>query len=152
MYGSPDAFSILALLYPHLRYEYSQFHIDHMHPKSRFTKTKLREAGLDEDGVEFAHKGYNLLPNLQLLPGAVNEAKKAKPFATWLDEQQDPDWHKTFSFIPEVDLRLQNFRQFYEARQKALVGELRAKVGFVETARSAEYSEEEVPTAEISQA
>lgn len=148
-YGGPDAFSILALLYPHLRYEYSQFHIDHMHPKSRFTKTKLREAGLDEDGVEFALEGYNLLPNLQLLPGTVNEAKKAKPFATWLEEQQDPDWHKAFSFIPAVDLRLQNFHQFYEARQRVLVRELKAKIGFVETARSAEDSEAEVLTAEI---
>src|SRR5215210_7955186 len=75
-YGSSDAFSILTLLYPHLQYEYSQFHIDHMHPKSHFTKTNLRDAKLGEDGVELALRRYNMLPNLQLLPGTVNEAKK----------------------------------------------------------------------------
>lgn len=141
-YGSPNAFSILALLYPHLRYEYSQFHIDHMHPQSRFTKTKLREAGLDEDDVSFALGGYNLLPNLQLLPGTVNEAKKAKPFAAWLDAQQDPGWHKAFSFIPEVDLGLQNFRQFYGARQKILVRELKAQIGFIEPTQSSDVLDE----------
>ena len=96
-YGSPDAFSILALLYPHLRYEYSQFHIDHMHPKSHFTKSNLRDAGLDGDDIELALGRCNLLPNLQLLPGPVNEAKKAKPFTVWLDEQTDPKWsHSEF--------------------------------------------------------
>ncbi len=141
-YGSPSAFSILALLYPHFRYEYSQFHIDHMHPQSRFTKTKLREAGFDEDGVRLALGRYNMLPNLQLLPGPVNLEKRAKPFAAWLDKQEDPGWHKSLSFIPDVDLELQNFHRFYEARQKILVRELKAKIGFVETDESAEDSDE----------
>ncbi len=151
-YGSPDAFSILALLYPHLRYEYSQFHIDHMHPQSSFTKTKLRESGLDEDNVKLALGRYNVLPNLQLLPGPVNLDKRAKPFAAWLDEQEDPGWHKSLSFIPNVNLELQNFHQFYEARQKILVRELKARIGFVESARSAENSEEEGPPANTPQA
>jgi hypothetical protein len=74
---------------------------------------------------------YNALPNLQLLPGPANVDKRAKPFRAWLDEQNDSGWHRALSFVPDVNLELRNFHQFYEAREKALVRELKARIGFV---------------------
>jgi hypothetical protein len=41
-------------------------------------------------------------------------------------------WHRSLSFIPNVDLELQNFHEFYEARRQLLAKVLRDKIGFVE--------------------
>lgn len=57
--------------------------------------------------------------------------KRAKPFRAWLDEQNDPGWHRALSFVPDVHLELRNFHQFYEAREKVLIRELKARIGFV---------------------
>jgi hypothetical protein len=46
-YGDPYVFSTLALLFPHLSYHHTRFHIDHMHPSSVFTKKNLTNAGMD---------------------------------------------------------------------------------------------------------
>ena len=46
-YGQGFTFSVLSLLYPHLDYN-NQFHIDHIFPKSLFTRTKLRKRGIAE--------------------------------------------------------------------------------------------------------
>ena len=47
-YEDRYAFPILALLYPHLDYKNGDFHKDHIHPKSRFTKSNLKKAGIDK--------------------------------------------------------------------------------------------------------
>ncbi|WP_304297041.1 DUF262 domain-containing protein [Porphyromonas gulae] len=36
-YGSPAALPVLQMLYPHLDYKNSTFHVDHIYPKSKFT-------------------------------------------------------------------------------------------------------------------
>ena len=43
-YENRYAFSILALLYPHLDYRNNDFHKDHIHPKSQFGRKKLKKA------------------------------------------------------------------------------------------------------------
>ena len=40
-YGNPAVLPVLQVLYPHLDYKNSKFHIDHIYPKAKFT-IKLR--------------------------------------------------------------------------------------------------------------
>lgn len=94
-YGSPYAFAILALIYPHLKYEYSNFHIDHMHPRRTFTKEGLGRAGVPRGDVAFCLEHFNQLPNLQLLSGPVNESKRQQPFEKWLEGEQNPGYTGT---------------------------------------------------------
>ncbi len=68
---SDQVFPILQILYPHLNYKNTTFHIDHIYPKSKFKKENEK---LDKD----FYKCENLLYNYQLLEGAENSAKKDK--------------------------------------------------------------------------
>ncbi len=129
-YGEPDAFATLALLYPHYHFDHVQFHIDHIHPRAGFTTKALSAAGMATDAIRTAVDRRDLLPNLQLLTGPMNEHKTAKPFAKWLDEQDSPPAVRALNFIPDVDLALGNFHQFYEERHKKLTRELAIKLGF----------------------
>ncbi len=64
-------FPILQILYPHLNYKTTTFHIDHIYPKSKFNEKNKK---LNKD----FYKWGNHLYNLQLLEGAENSAKKDK--------------------------------------------------------------------------
>lgn len=59
-YGSPAILPILQILYPHLDYKNSTFHIDHIYPKSKFND---KNESIDQN---YLAKG-NYLYNLQLL-------------------------------------------------------------------------------------
>lgn len=62
-------FPILQILYPHLNYKTTTFHIDHIYPKSKFNGKNKK---LNQDF--YGWRDY--LFNLQLLEGAENQAKK----------------------------------------------------------------------------
>ena len=51
-YGQGYTFSTLALLYPSLDFR-NKFHIDHIHPRSLFTRAKLKKAGIPEVNIDF---------------------------------------------------------------------------------------------------
>ena len=53
------------------------FHVDHVFPKSGFTKSKLTKAGVPEEDIESFKEMANSLPNLQLLEGGENVEKQA---------------------------------------------------------------------------
>lgn len=131
-YGKKYTFSVLALLYPSLNYRYN-FHQDHIHPRSLCSsRDKLRMAGIPDNEIDFILQNYNKIPNLQLLEGAENIAKKDRPFVDWLDETY-PDavareQFKERHFLTGLDLSLNNFRSFYENRKKALKNALKQTV------------------------
>ncbi|WP_338833975.1 hypothetical protein MHLNE_03470 [Moorella humiferrea] len=131
-YGKKYTFSVLALLYPSLNYHYS-FHQDHIHPRSLCSsRDKLRRAGIPDNDIDFILQNYNKIPNLQLLEGPENIAKKDRPFVEWLDETY-PDavareQFKERHFLTGLDLSLSNFRSFYENRKKALKNALKQMV------------------------
>jgi hypothetical protein len=70
-YGQSYTFSVLALLYPTLDFR-NTFHIDHIHPRSLFSRNKLIKRGIDGDDLGFYLDHADLLPNLQLLEGIPN--------------------------------------------------------------------------------
>jgi hypothetical protein len=84
-YNQNYTFSILALLYPNLDFR-NRFHIDHIHPRSLFTKAKLLNRGIPEDEVDFYLQNVDALPNLQLLEGIPNQEKSSAAFVIWLDK------------------------------------------------------------------
>ena len=125
-YGQAYTFSSLALIYPSLDFR-NKFHQDHIFPKKIFTQKKLEKAGIPSDDIEFYLDNYNCLANLQLLEGVQNQEKSGQPFDTWLQEKYPRDIdRKAFMerhYIPDIDLSLQNFRQFITERKKKLKAE-----------------------------
>ena len=122
-YGNPDTFSVLSLLYPGVDLN-NRFHVDHIFPKARFTKQRLRCAGVPEDEIESYMECVNRVANLQLLEGPINLEKSEKMPADWLKSQYtDIDalnsWKRRnfleeHSLVPET---MEGFLGFYEDRR-----------------------------------
>ena len=122
-YGKMYTFSTLALLYPTLDFR-NLFHMDHIHPKSSFSDSKLREKSIDETKIQFYKDNYDYIANLQLLEGTVNEEKLNKDFKGWLEEKYpDESIRKDFmrkNYIPDVDLSFDNFEEFISKRKELM--------------------------------
>ncbi|WQR78314.1 DUF262 domain-containing HNH endonuclease family protein [Helicobacter pylori] len=115
-------FPILQILYPHLNYKTTTFHIDHIYPKSKFKKNKK----LDKDFYECENHLYNL----QLLEGAENSAKKDKDPESWLKEEykneQAIEEYKKRNYIdPTLKLEWENIKEFREKREEAIITKLK---------------------------
>ncbi|MGL2909208.1 GmrSD restriction endonuclease domain-containing protein [Helicobacter pylori] len=126
MCSSSDArvFPILQILYPHLKYKTTTFHIDHIYPRSKFNEKNEK---LNQDF--YGWKDY--LFNLQLLEGAENQAKKDKDPEVWLkeenkDNQQAIEEYKRKNYIdPTLELEWENIKEFREKREKAIIEKLK---------------------------
>lgn len=126
-YGQPYTFSTLALLYPTLDFK-NQFHIDHIFPKSFFTRPKLTKRGIED--INFYMDNFNYLANLQLLEGPINEEKSNIDFKEWLEldypnKEERKDYMKKH-FIPDVDLDFENFKEFIIKREEILLNEFKS--------------------------
>ncbi|MGL2625224.1 GmrSD restriction endonuclease domain-containing protein [Helicobacter pylori] len=117
-------FPILQILYPHLNYKTTTFHIDHIYPKSKFKKENKK---LNQDF--YGWRDY--LFNLQLLEGAENIAKKDKDPEVWLkeeykDNQQAIEEYKRKNYIdPNLRLEWENIKEFREKREEAIIKRLK---------------------------
>ncbi|RVZ27672.1 DUF262 domain-containing protein [Helicobacter pylori] len=116
-------FPILQILYPHLNYKTTTFHIDHIYPKSKFKKENKK---LDKDFYECGNHLYNL----QLLEGQENKAKKDKDPEVWLKEEckneRAIEEYKKRNYIdPNLKLEWENIKEFRETREKAIIKTLK---------------------------
>ena len=122
-YSQGYTFSTLALLYPTLDFR-NKFHIDHIHARSFFTRTKLRKGGVSDDEIEFYMDSVDMLPNLQLLEGVANQEKLAARFDDWLQttcrSKQARIEFCAKHYIPDAGLSLTSFREFFEGRRNSL--------------------------------
>jgi len=127
-YAQAYTYSALAFIYPSLDFR-NKFHQDHIFPKKLFTRKRLEKRGIKADDIEFYLENYNYLANLQLLEGIPNQEKSGKGFDIWIKEKYpDNNDRKAYMerhYIPDVDLTLENFRQFIEEREKLLVAEFK---------------------------
>lgn len=131
-YGDRRTFALLALLYPFVDLR-NQFHIDHIYPQSAFGKRALRQLGFTDDEADLLRERMDRLPNLQLLEGAINEAKRDTLPRKWL-ERQLPDearWAEYLRIhdIPYVAEDLTGFAEFYEVRRRLMLSRLRELLG-----------------------
>lgn len=122
-YGDSQVFPILQILYPHLNYKTTTFHIDHIYPKSKFNGKNKK---LNQDF--YGWRDY--LFNLQLLEGAENSAKKDKDPEMWLkeeykDEQAIEEYKKRNYIDPNLKLEWENIKEFRETREKAIIKRLK---------------------------
>lgn len=127
-YGKPKTYCALTLLYPSLNY-ISKFHQDHIHPKSLFSKKRLRDFGISHDKIDAYISRVNELGNLQLLEATQNIEKHDKPFLQWLDAKFGSAEEKKLFLVQnhvglDQDLSLEAFLDFVEARRKRLKSEL----------------------------
>jgi len=124
-YGKGHTFSVLSMLYPTLDYR-NKFHIDHMHPRSKFNKRSLKAEGIDPDRHSEYLENVDYLPNLQLLEDIPNEEKSNKPFKDWLTEKCPDDLSRRDYFrkhyIPDgISLEYEDFPDFFETRKSTLM-------------------------------
>ena len=86
-YGKPDTFALLSILYGHVD-PGRTYHIDHIFPRDKLRRDRLREAGYDEDQVErIVKQARDGLANLQLLPGGENIGKSERLPLEWAREK-----------------------------------------------------------------
>ena len=127
-YGKGYTFSALVLLYPTLDYR-NRFHIDHIHPRSKFSKRKLQQESILDNDIDLCLENVDLLPNLQLLEGIPNQEKSDTAFADWLKRTcrtaEDRSSYMKRHFIPNVDLSFSNFTEFVKMRKALMKDELR---------------------------
>ena len=122
-YGNKRTFPLLTLLFPFVDLR-NNFHVDHVFPRGRFSKARLREAGLSEETIDTFQDLRDGLPNLQLLDGAANVEKQQAMPSEWLNEMYS-DENKRAAYIERHLLDglpedIGEFQTFYQARRERL--------------------------------
>lgn len=122
-YGDRRVFPLLALLFPFVDF-HNQFHVDHVYPRSKFTRKRLIKAGIDEDQVEDMERQADELPNLQLLEGATNNEKRATMPKSWLanhhSNKSAAQNYLDNHLLGQLGDDVGTFSAFYEARRERL--------------------------------
>lgn len=117
-------FALLTLLSPSIDLRTHHFHIDHIFPKSRFTKAQLRKAKVDYEQHDAFADCANRIGNLQLLEGLPNVEKQAKMPAEWMDGyfscMEARQHYQEMYFLGEVPREMTGFMGFYESRRERL--------------------------------
>jgi hypothetical protein len=129
-YEDKQAFSILALLAPHLDYRNGDFHKDHLHPASQFrTKGQLKKHGVVDGDLDFYRdeRNWNSILNLRHLDSSENKSKQDKPLVDWVDAEAVRQHVPLAKFCVDRDLpedrgalQFSRFHQFIEARRAVL--------------------------------
>jgi hypothetical protein len=114
---------VLSLLHPQHAHHQQEFHKDHIHPRARFEK--LDKLGLSEEQIWHWLEMKDYLPNIQLLQGATNNEKRAKPFKDWLLGYRPNPKERAFfldqnDIPPNCSLELRDFEKFFAMRKERL--------------------------------
>jgi uncharacterized protein with ParB-like and HNH nuclease domain len=149
-----SSFFVLSLLYPNLRYKEVQFHQDHIHPASKFSKEVFNELGLSNEEREEWLTLRDMIPNLQLMEGRQNESKNATEILTWLSQKNKNEQvqFKTSNFFPEDEsLEFSNYKSFFEKRKTRLKEELKKVLAINNNAQISndEFLEQETELEEV---
>lgn len=127
-YEDRYAFPVLALLYPFLDFKNRDFHKDHLHPKTWFTKKGLKEKGIVVDATNAAYyddaECFNGITNLQLLDGNQNKSKNASSLEAWLNSSKVD---RTKHLIPD-EVAFIDFPAFAKKRRALLASKLKAEL------------------------
>ena len=112
---------LLSLIYPQ-NYSGDEFHIDHLHTKSFFIKKdgttakKLDSLKISPKEKNNRKEKCNQLPNLGLLPAAINQEKNATELKVWL-KKSDP---KAQLIPKDAPLSFNDFNTFFDMRFEKL--------------------------------
>ena len=123
-YGQPDTFALLSIVYGNVDPS-RPHHVDHIFPRARLRRDRLREVGYSEPDVEYIIRhARDGLANLQLLPGPENIGKNEQLPLMWAGEKY-PDPRALRGYLEQNDMLdlpegLDGFRTFFEARRERL--------------------------------
>jgi hypothetical protein len=130
-YGERNCFALLSLIYP--GNEPMRRHVDHVYPRTAFTRAKLAKLGLPDEEVAWMLAASREVPNLQLLTPADNESKGGRFPAPWLESAFPDAGHRAavaaFHHFGEIGASPESFREFFEERRKLLAGVIRERLG-----------------------
>ncbi len=132
-YAGAKTYCALTLLYPGLNFNF-KYHQDHIHPKSFFTKGKLKKLNVAEDQVAAHLAEFNRLPNLQLLQATANIQKSDKAFSDWVGSNCSSGAERE-SFLmqhhigPAESLQFDDFLAFIDKRKQKMRQLLRTLLG-----------------------
>lgn len=123
-FGDGRLFALLILLFPFVDVSSHHFHVDHVFPKSQFTRTRLEKTGIASEKVEQYVDWADRLANLQLLDGDTNNEKRATMPHEWVQDQY-PDNQTRRHYLEQYLLDefpegLSGFGAWYEARRERL--------------------------------
>ena len=124
--------SVMMLLFPEIN-ENLQLDIDHLHPKSIFTKAALSKKDFlknDSEKLSFYINplNWNSIANLHLLNASQNRSKSDIPLNDWLADKQYGIKPSDLLLEESQSLRFEDFPEFCAARRDALLARLRANV------------------------
>ena len=130
-HGEGRCRALLHLMFPEMNAT-EVFHIDHLHPRSHFTKKHLKTLDyLANDPAKMAFyepsKYWNTVANLHLLNDSQNMSKSDQSLKEWLE---DPTVSLTAAslLVEEADLGFEAFPTFFAVRRAALKKRLKKRV------------------------
>ena len=131
--NKPDILIALMLLYPSLDYR-NKFDIDHMYPKSKFTKRNLLKCGVPDYKIDKYIELVDNIANLQLLNETNNKEKSATDFDTWFNINYPTDESKAqYSIVnhlpPNLPFTYENFESFIGRRRLLIDRKFRTILG-----------------------
>ena len=120
-YGKGEILTALMLLYPQLDFN-NMFHVDHMYPKSKFTKKILKGKGISEDLIGEYMERVNNIANLQLLAAIPNIEKQNEDFDIWFEKTHPTEAerieYRKVNYLPDMEYTYGNFLKFtYDRRE-----------------------------------
>ena len=127
----PDAFAVLSVLYPYLRFQDQVFHQDHIHPFSQFRADQFAELGLTKEQQARWLECRDAVANLQLLRGRENVEKNATPLVEWMARRPETEKaaFRRDNYFPEgVGLEFARFEEFHQQRKEIMRAKLRAEL------------------------
>ena len=116
-----DAFYVLHLMYPDLRYDNQEFHQDHLHPETIFKDSKKFDSLLiPKEDQEFARdpKNWNSVSNLQFLSGHDNESKNKSMLCDWVKKYNKSK--KELFLNDTTSLDIKDFKEFILQRRQVI--------------------------------
>lgn len=133
-FGDRRVFPLLTILFPELG-SLDGSDVDHVFPKSLFTPTRLKEAGVKEDQISEYRDCCERIANLQLLDRTINNEKRASMPDEWLKKhclndqirQSYCDRH----LLGEIPDKMESFSTFYQKRRERMKDRIRQLVNSV---------------------
>lgn len=124
-YGKRNCFLAASLLYDNVNWGSTQYHIDHIIPRSLADRKTLMSRNIPETRIQQIVESVDKLGNLQLLLGRENLEKNNTPFSQWI-RTRDQDFLERH-FIPnDPDLwDVTALPEFVAARERLISQRLR---------------------------
>lgn len=124
-YGKRSCFLATSLLYDNVNWGSTQYHIDHIIPRSLADRKALMAQNIPESRIQQILESVDKLGNLELLLARENLEKNNTHFSQWI-RSRDPDFLDRHLIPKEPDLwEVTALPEFVAARERLIAQRLR---------------------------